>query len=102
MQYKTIIHELLQQYPEIHEQLRKERKLLPTMEHYARELKSSHQAWTQMLLQMRPDSDPIQIASEAAELAIKEMEGHLPIALAPEQNERQFLDAAMMFQRRRT
>ena len=39
MQYKTIILELLQQRPQMHEQLRKERKLLPTMERYARELK---------------------------------------------------------------
>ena len=32
MQYKTIIHELLQQRPQMHEQLRKSRKLLPTLE----------------------------------------------------------------------
>jgi len=44
MQYKTIIHELLQQRPQMHEQLRKDRKLLPAMELYARELKRDHEA----------------------------------------------------------
>ena len=51
MQYKTIILELLQQRPEIHEQLRKDRKLLPAMEFYARELKTSHEAWKETLSQ---------------------------------------------------
>ena len=32
MQYKTIVLELLQQRPELHEQLRKTRRLLPTLE----------------------------------------------------------------------
>ena len=32
MQYKTIVLELLQQRPAMHEQLRKERKLLPALE----------------------------------------------------------------------
>ena len=49
MQYKTIILELLQQRPEMHDQLRKDRKLLPTMELYARELKTSHEAWKETL-----------------------------------------------------
>jgi hypothetical protein len=68
MQYKTIIHELLQQRPQMHEQLRKDRKLLPTMELYAKELKRSHEAWKEQLSQQRPDSDPSQVASEALPL----------------------------------
>ena len=32
MQYKTIVHELLQQQTELHEQLRLTRRLLPTIE----------------------------------------------------------------------
>ena len=32
MQYRTIIHELLQQRPQMHDQIRKSRKLLPTLE----------------------------------------------------------------------
>ena len=41
MQYKTIVLELLQQRPQMHEQLRKDRKLLPALEFYAKELKAS-------------------------------------------------------------
>ena len=80
MQYKTIVLELLQQRPEMHEQLRRTRKLLPTMETYAKELKTSHEAWKETLSQARPGSDPSQIASEAMEMALKELEDRLPSA----------------------
>jgi hypothetical protein len=102
MQYKTIIYEMLQQRPQMHEQLRKSRKLLPTLERYARELKTSHEAWKEMLGQMRPGSQKSQIASEALEMALKEMEDHLPSALSQDGNEAQVLDAAMLFLRRPT
>ena len=99
MQYKTIVLELLQQRPEIHHQLRKERKLLLTMEHYATELKTIHQAWMELLAQMRPGSDRSQLSSEALEIALKELEDRLPSASAPDANDRRFLDAAMLFTR---
>ena len=102
MQYKTIIYEMLQQRPQMHDQLRKSRKLLPTLELYARELKTSHEAWKEMLAQMRPGSQPNQIASEALEMALKQMEDHLPSALSQDGNEAQVLDAAMLFLRRPT
>ncbi len=95
MQYKTIVLELLQQRPEIHEQLRKDRKLLTTMESYARDLKSSHEAWKETLSQDRPGSDPSQIASEAMELALKELEDRLSAESLPSDNEPLSLDAAM-------
>jgi hypothetical protein len=100
MYYKTIVLELLQQRPEIHDQLRKQRKLLLTMEQYARELRTSHQAWTKLLSQMRPGSDRSQLSSEALEMALKELEDRLPFASAPEESDRQFLDAAMLFLRK--
>jgi chromosome segregation ATPase len=78
MQYKTIILEMLQQRTELHEQLRQERKLLRTLEIYARELKESHEAIREQLRQARPDSDPSQISSEAFEIALKELEDRLP------------------------
>ena len=87
MQYKTIIHEMLQQRPQMHDQLRKDRKLLPTLELYARELKTSHEAWKKMLSEARPGSDQTQIASEALEMALKEIEDHLASAL-PRRRER--------------
>src|SRR2546429_352029 len=95
MQYKTIVLELLQQRPEIHEQLRLNRKLLPAMELYARELKASHEAWKETLSQERPGSDQSQIASEALEMALKELEDRLPSASQQGDNEPLSLDAAM-------
>jgi hypothetical protein len=99
MQYKTIIHGLLQQQPQMHDQLRKNRQLLPALELYARELKTSHEAWMEMLLQMRPASDRSQVAGEALEIALKEMEEHLASESSRKGNEAQVLDAAMMFVR---
>ena len=102
MQYKTIILELLQNRPQLHEQLRKDRKLLPAMENYARELKTSHQGWKELLSQIRPGSDKNQIASEALELALKELEDRLPSESPQNGNEALILDAAMLFIRRHT
>jgi len=101
MQYKTIILELLKERTELHEQLRKERKLLPALELYAKELKTSHEAWKEVLSQAKPGSDPSQIASEAMEMAMKDLEDRLPSA-SPEESEALSLDAAMAFIRRHT
>ena len=49
MQYKTIVLELLKERKELHEQLRLTRRLLPTMESLARELKTSHEPWKETL-----------------------------------------------------
>ena len=95
MQYKTIVLELLQQRTEFHEQLRISRKLLPTMEMYARELMDSHEAWKEVLLQEKPDSDPSQISSEAMELALKQLEDRLPSVTPPDEAEALSLDQAM-------
>ncbi len=97
MQYKTIVLELLQQRPQMHEQLRKERKLLTTLEIYARELKESHEGWKEQLLQARPGSDPSQIASEAMEMALKELEDRLPSESPRDETETLSLDAAMAY-----
>jgi hypothetical protein len=102
MQYKTIVLELLKERTELHEKLRKQRKLLSTVELYARELKSSHGAWKNLLTQMRPRSAPSQVANEALEIALKELEERLPTASRRKGNEAVFLDAAMMFLRRHT
>jgi hypothetical protein len=103
MQYKTIVHELLLQRPQMHEQLRKERKLLTTLEIYAKELKTSHEGWKELLSPLRPGSDPAQISSEAFEMAFKELEDRLPPESPQNENEASlFLDAAMLFIRNRT
>jgi hypothetical protein len=102
MQYKTIILELLKQRPQMYEQLRKERKLLATMERFAKELKASHLAWKELLSPLRPGSDESQIASEALEMALKEIQDHLPSESPQDGSETLFLDAAMLFIRRPT
>ena len=102
MQYKTMILELLKQRPRMHDQLRKERKLLLTMERYAKELRTSHLAWKELLSPLRPGSDPSQIASEALEMALKEFQERLPSESPPDGSETLFLDAAMLFTRRHT
>jgi hypothetical protein len=100
MQYKTIVLELLQQRPEIHDRLRRQRKLLLTMERYAKELKTTHQAWIELLSQMRPGSDRSQLSSEAMEIALKELKDRLPSTSPLDASASQFLDAAMLFVRK--
>ena len=97
MQYKTIVLELLKERTELHEQLRLTRRLLPTLETCARELKASHESWKETLSQLRPGSDPSQIASEAMELALKELEDRLPSVSPPDDREPLSLDQAMAF-----
>ncbi len=87
MQYKTIVLELLKQQTELYEQLRIKRKLMPTLEICAKELKTSHQAWKETLKEAKPESDPSQVSSEALEMALKELTDRL--ASASRQNENQ-------------
>jgi hypothetical protein len=100
MRYKTIILELLQQRPQMHERLRQERMLLPTMERYSRELRTRHLEWKELLMERQPDSEPSQIASEALEIALKELEDRLPPD-SPE-SDGPNLDEAMASVRRHT
>jgi hypothetical protein len=95
MQYKTIVLELLKERTELHEQLRQTRRLLPTLETCSRELKASHETWMETLTQANPGSDPSQIASEALELAIRELEDRLPSASKADEDETLSLDQAM-------
>jgi hypothetical protein len=95
MHYKTIIMELLEQRPRMREELRQSRKLLPTLEFYASELKDSHEDWKDRLLQAKPESDPSQIASEAMELALKDLQDHLPSESNQDESGARFLDQAM-------
>jgi chromosome segregation ATPase len=102
MQYMTIVLELLEQRTELHEQLRKARELLPALETYAQELRENHFAWTDHLAQANPGSDPIQTASEALEIAIKELEDRLPPVHPQDEQEALSLDQAMAYVRHHT
>lgn len=81
MQYKTIILELLQQQPKRHEQLRKQRKLLTVTNSLAQDLKARHEAWKRHLIETQPDMDTSQVTSAALEIALKEIEEHMQLAL---------------------
>lgn len=95
MQYLTIILEMLEQRPKMREELRQSRKLLSTLEFYASELRDSHEDWKDRLQQAKPESDLSQIASEAMELALKDLEDHLPSESSQDENEALSLDQAM-------
>jgi hypothetical protein len=104
MHYKTITLELLQQFPILHEQLRQSGAMLEALHRYATELKASHQAWMEQLKANRPASDRSQLASEALELAVQELQNHLALLSAPDEEmaEPLTLDGAMAFIRRHT
>jgi hypothetical protein len=102
MHYKTMVLELLQQRPLLHDQLRKNRTLLEVVEFLAIELKDRHQAWTERLSQARPESAPEQLASEGLELALQELEESFLPSESPDEGEPLSLDEAMVFLRRHT
>ena len=102
MLYKTIVLELFQNRPQVHEKLRRQRMLLKAMEFYASELKDLHEAWKQHLSETTPDSDQSQIASQALELALKELEGILPSDSSTEEADQPSLDDFMTYLRDRT
>ena len=76
--YKTIVHELLKDRPALHERLRAEGTLLPTMEQLAMAFRACHLNWSKELEKTRPGSDPSQLSSEALELAMHELQDSLP------------------------
>jgi hypothetical protein len=102
MLYKTMALELLQNRPKLHRQLKRRKMLRGAMEFYAKELKSLHQGWKQQLSQTRPGSDESQIASEALEMALKDLEDSLPTASSSEDGDQPTLDELMTRLRART
>ena len=94
MRYNTIVLELLQRHPEIHNHLRSKRTLLQTMERYAKELKTRHEAWMEHLSRTGPGGGPSQVANEALEIALKELENSLG---SPGDSEPISVEAAMAF-----
>lgn len=102
MLYKTIVLNLLQQRPRTYDQLLENRTLLPTLNRYASHLKDRHQDWMDLLSQAKPDADPIQIASEAGEMALQELEVSLPATLPQDENEALSIEGAMAFIRDHT
>jgi hypothetical protein len=101
MHYKTIALALIQAQPELYEELRGSKRLLPSMEAYAIELKASHEQWKEELGRENPGSDPRQIAAEALELATQDLQARLPSA-SPRDEAELMIDGAMAFLRHHT
>jgi hypothetical protein len=99
--YKTIVLELLEHHTELYEELRKSRALLSTLNLYASQLKSSHESWKERLLLVKPGTGENQLASEALEMAVKELEDCLDSGVQPTGIEAMSLDEAMAFIRGR-
>lgn len=102
MLYKTIILRLLEQRRQLHEQLRQNRMLLVAMEFFAKELKTSHEAWKHYLSRKRLGGDPSQIASEALEIALKELEDSLPPESPQDEDDSLSIEELMTFLIHRT
>jgi len=77
MQYKTITLELIQERQELYERLRASKRLLPTMDAYAIDLRSRHLELLEVVARRHPGSDPSQLAAEALEMAIEELQARL-------------------------
>jgi hypothetical protein len=102
MHYKTIMLELIQEYPEIHNRLRCNRVLLPTLSVFAYQLKMIHEAWKDTLCQKTPGCKRHQVAGEALELAIMEVRDQLQMASASKKDLPDSTPAVMVFTRNRT
>jgi hypothetical protein len=101
-QYKTIALALIQEHEELYERLRRSRRLHPTMEACAAELKTRHQEWIGQTARAKPGSDPATTAAEALELAIEELRHRLASASEASGAGPPSLDAAMSHIRRHT
>lgn len=102
MQYMTICLQMIQDRPELYDQHLKSRTLLPALKRYALDLKDLHEFWMERLSQSKPGSSPMQIASEAGEIARRELEDSLPPVFPADEEEVLSLDAAMAFITRHT
>jgi hypothetical protein len=101
MLYKTICLQMIQDRPEMYDRLLSQRNLLATLDRLSSELRTSHQTWKGLLSQTKPASSESQIASEALELALRQL--GLSFGSPPTEEGEPFpLDAAMVFIRRHT
>src|SRR3954467_13350627 len=103
MRYMTIVLELIQeQFPTLHEQLKASRTLLSTVEDYATALKARHDLWKTEFRLANPGRDPAQIASDALEMAIEDLQASLPPESSTAEAAPLPLSAAMAYIRRHT
>lgn len=99
MQYKTISMELLRQHAKLHDQLRREQRLLEIINALATVFKSRHGHWQKKLSQTQPALDEVQRASAASELAMQEIEARLQLAFPPNRRDGYSVNTGMAYLR---
>jgi hypothetical protein len=97
MHYKTIVLELLQDQPALHERLRATRSLLQTLERSAALLRTRHAFWMTELGRKRGATHPSQLSSSALEIAVEELRDALALEMTSDDPEPLSLDEAMDF-----
>jgi hypothetical protein len=103
MHYQTMMLELIQEHPPLYRKLRSSHTLLPTLERYARILKSRHQYWMDQLYETGPAQHRHQISSAALTLAVDDLQETLSADSPPaEDGWAAALDEAMAYIRRHT
>ena len=102
MHYKSIALELIQDRPGLYERLRMSKRLLPSMEAYAEDLKNLHDDWKATLEKSRPHTDPYTIAAEALEMAIQDLQDRLPCETPTDEADPLSLADAIRFVRTHT
>jgi len=100
--HRLLIHLDKAGHPEIAEPLQHNRTMLSTLDFYSDLLKTRHKAWKEQLATARPESEEGQIANEALEIALKEMEDRLSLGSPGDDDQPLSLDAAMAFLKRHT
>ncbi len=102
MHYKTIALELIQDRPGLYERLRMSKRLLPSMEAYAEDLKNLHDDWKATLQKNRMHADPYAIAAEALEMAIQDLQDRLPCDAPTDQDAHPSLADTIRYDRTHT
>jgi len=96
MPYKSIILEILQERPILHEQLRSNSELHSTMNRLAIQLREIHLREIERLRDLRPNSAQVQLRGEAMEIALQAIQEILPPEESRTEDELS-LDGAMAF-----
>lgn len=97
MHYKTIVLELLEQQPALHDRLKSSNALLSTMNQLAVLLRDLHHEILANLFQASPHESPTLLSSEALELATHQLQQ----SLVAEDSESFSLDEAMLYLKNR-
>lgn len=102
MQYKTIVLGLIEDQPQLHQQLTQHRTLLRTLDRLATALSHCHAEWMECLRARNPHSDRSQLSNQAMELATQQLRDSLSLVSETIGQESLTLEAAMAFIRRHT